>query len=73
MRKLRLMPRPVADEDGVCSGLAYWVGIPTGLVRTAFIIGLFASGVSILIYWVLSETLGSWKEVPEDYEEVTGS
>ena len=71
MRKLRLMPAPVANEDGVCSGIAYWIGIQTSIVRGVFLLGLIASGASIIVYRILSEVLNEWNEIPEDYEEVT--
>ena len=71
MRKLRLMPAPVANEDGVCSGIAYWLGIQTSIVRGLFLLGLIASGMSIIVYLILSEVLDEWDEIPKDYEEVT--
>lgn len=75
MRKLKLMPKPVAELDGVCSGIAYWLGIPTGLVRILFLLSLFGYGVGICIYFILYLGLLRlrWKEVPEDYEKVTRS
>jgi len=72
MRKLRLMPDPVASEDGVCSGIAYWLGIQTSVVRALFLLGLPGAGSTILVYLILSEVLDEWDEIPEDYEEVTG-
>ncbi len=66
---------PEASDEcqigGVCSGLAYWWGIPTWLVRIAFVLGIGSGGV-VLMYGLMWFFIPEWNEVPEDYYDVTG-
>jgi len=73
-RPLRVMPESSEEAwiGGVCSGLAYWLGWPTWLIRLAFFLGLGGSGGTLFIYGLMWLVLEQWDEVPEDYREVTG-
>lgn len=56
---------------GVCAGLAYWLGIPTWLVRLCWVGVSFFSGVGIIIYILLWIFTPEWDATPDDYEEIT--
>lgn len=54
---------------GVCSGFAYWLGVPTWVIRIIWCLFTLAGGAGIIIYILLALFMPSWKEDPEDYEE----
>ena len=59
----RLLRRSVANRAiaGVCGGLALQFGVPTAVVRLAFVLmTLFAGGIGLVIYAVL------WVVMPID-------
>ncbi len=52
---------------GVCPGIAYWLGLPTWLIRLLFIV-LELYPVYMILWFILPKEDG----VPEDFAEVTG-
>ena len=72
LRKLRC----VTEEEwigGVCAGLAYWLGIPTWIVRLLWVFEFFIFGVGFFAYILLWIFMPNWEETPGDYEDVSGS
>jgi phage shock protein PspC (stress-responsive transcriptional regulator) len=70
MHKFRRMPDPVAGWLGVCSGLAYWLELPTWLVRLGTVMFVIAGGLTPFIFYVLVGWLAPEADtVPLDYEE----
>lgn len=67
MQQTRLM-RSEADRmiAGVCGGLASYLGVDPVLVRLAFVILLFASGVGLAIYVVLWIVMPTESRVPPE-------
>lgn len=57
---------------GVCAGLAYRLGVPTWIVRIAFILLLFGYGVGLLAY-LLVGFLAPSAATPRDYGKRTGA
>lgn len=57
---------------GVCAGLAYRLGVPTWLVRAAFLIAALCYGVGLLPYLLIGFLAPSAK-TPKDYGERTGA
>ena len=55
---------------GVCAGLAYWLGIPTWLMRLAWAVAFFIYGVGLVAYVLLCIFMPVWEETPKDYEEI---
>lgn len=70
-RKLR---RVTGDEwiAGVCSGVAYYLGIQTWIVRMILFILIFAYGVGIVPYILLWIFMPTWKYTPDDYYKLSG-
>ena len=67
---LRSFKRVVGKEwiAGVCAGLAYWIGMPTWLVRLIFFIFI---GKLLLLYLILWIFMPEWEKTPDDYEKIT--
>jgi phage shock protein PspC (stress-responsive transcriptional regulator) len=57
---------------GVCAGIAYRLGVPTWLVRVAFIIAALCYGVGLLPYLLIG-FLAPDAKTPKDYGERTGA
>ena len=57
---------------GVCAGLAYRFGVPTWLVRIAFILLVACYGVGVVPYLLIG-FLAPDSETPDDYGERTGA
>ena len=57
---------------GVCAGFAYWIGMPTWLVRLLWAFLGLAYGVGILPYILLWIFMPEWETTPEDYETRSG-
>jgi phage shock protein PspC (stress-responsive transcriptional regulator) len=57
---------------GVCSGTAYAIGIPTWIVRLAWVISIVGFGVTAFPYLILWIFMPDWDKVPKDYEEIAG-
>ncbi len=72
-RKLKTMPAGHATQlRGVCSGVAYWLGTSTTMVRVVWFLSLFIDGgFSLIVYIACAWILDEWDEVPEDYDEIT--
>lgn len=69
--KLKRMPVSVSVFYGVCSGIAYWVGVPTVVVRIlAVILVAVSSGAGMFFYIILAATLSKYSEVPADYKKI---
>ncbi len=63
--------------SGVCSGVAYKLGIQAWLVRLFWFITIFPLGRALgdsgfWIYILLWIFLPRWDKTPEDYDEVSG-
>lgn len=70
-RKLRRIDDGSEWFGGVCGGIAYWLGVPTWLVRLLLIISIFGYGVGILPYILLWILLPKWPETPKDFANTT--
>jgi phage shock protein PspC (stress-responsive transcriptional regulator) len=78
MREKFIRPFKRVDENnwfgGVCGGLAYFLGIPTWLVRFIFFFSLFFGGITIIwLYVALYVFVPKWDFDPDDYEDITSS
>lgn len=58
---------------GVCAGIAYWLGIPTWIVRLACTVVTLFYGIGALIYVLLWIFMPKWENEPENYKEITSS
>lgn len=57
---------------GVCSGIGYWLGVPTWLVRLAWTVLLLCYGFGGIVYVLLWIFMPAIESVPPDYEERAG-
>lgn len=69
--------RRIIDEDikwigGVCAGIAYCLGISTWQVRLLVVLLTLVCGFPLILYIFFWMFVPAWKEVPEDFEEITG-
>lgn len=62
-----------ATFGGVCGGIAYWLGLPTWIVRLATFVLCFGYGLSLWPYLLLWMFAPQWEDDPADYAEVTSS
>lgn len=67
-RKLRKINNSVFF--GVCAGFAYWLGMPTWLLRLIWCLFTLAGGAGIIIYVLLAIFMPRWPEDPADYNEI---
>ncbi len=70
-RKLRKLPQE-SMIGGVCSGVAYWLGVPVWIVRLVWVISALFMGFGFGLYILLWIFLPTWDETPLDFKEVTG-
>lgn len=56
--------------SGVCSGMAYSIGLPSWLVRIAFVLLLCLPG-SVVLYVLMWAFVPKWSQDPSDYFERT--
>lgn len=71
MRKFRKLPHPAAMWCGVCAGFAYFIGVPTWIVRIALVFITIAAGmVPVMIYLGVAFLAPDAKKVPGDYSEI---
>ena len=71
-RKLRrLKNSEEAMIAGICAGWAYWLSIPTWVVRLIWAVsGIHGFGVFLYIaMWIF---MPEWDEVPKDFKKVVG-
>ena len=54
---------------GVCSGLAYALGVPTWILRAAAFVSIACYGAGLFPYLLVAFLAPSWDEAPADYEE----
>jgi phage shock protein PspC (stress-responsive transcriptional regulator) len=74
LKMTRTFKRMVEDRDwigGVCSGMAYWLGLPVAVVRLVWAIAFFSFGVGFWPYMLLCIFVPRWAKEPADYAEVT--
>lgn len=72
-RKLRRIRDPeIGWLGGVCSGLAYFFGIPLWIVRLTWALLFFGAGAGGIVYVLLWIFLPVWDSVPKDFFKVTG-
>ncbi len=76
-RKLRKIPFPEKWLGGVCSGVAYFYGFHVWAVRLIYfaicLFGFWPLPVAFAaLYFLLWLFLPKWKEMPDDFAEVTG-
>lgn len=73
MASLRRINGEVTKMEGVCAGIAYYLGIPVWLIRIIFIFTAPVSIMLYLIFWfILSERLQPkdfYKETENDEDE----
>lgn len=70
-KKLRRIPQR-GWLGGVCAGFAYFFGFPVWVLRLVWVLSLFWMGFGFFIYILLWIFMPTVKDVPVDYEEVTG-
>lgn len=60
-----------AEVFGVCGGFAYFIGVPTWIIRVLVVVLVLSSvgGVG-LGYFLLGIFVPKWEQDPEDYEDV---
>jgi phage shock protein PspC (stress-responsive transcriptional regulator) len=66
MKKLRRMNEH-AMLGGVCSGLAYYFGLETWLVRLLYVFLVGALGTGVIFYILLWAFVPRYETDPEDY------
>ncbi|MDO8523442.1 MAG: PspC domain-containing protein [bacterium] len=57
---------------GVCAGLAYYLGMPTWIVRLVWAILIFGAGTGLFLYILLCIFVPKWDGVPKNFAEITG-
>jgi len=57
---------------GVCSGTAYAIGIPTWMVRVAWLILALIYDFGIISYLVLWIAMPKWDKTPDDFKKIAG-
>jgi phage shock protein PspC (stress-responsive transcriptional regulator) len=65
--------RRLTDREwigGVCAGLAYWLGIPTWIVRMLWFAAAWFYGVGLGAYILLWIFVPEWDHTPEDYYDL---
>jgi phage shock protein PspC (stress-responsive transcriptional regulator) len=55
---------------GVCAGVAYWLGLPTWIVRLVWAWFVLFVGIGLVLYILMWIFMPKWKDTPDDYEEV---
>jgi phage shock protein PspC (stress-responsive transcriptional regulator) len=56
---------------GVCSGIAYALGVKVWLVRALFFLAcVFTGFIAFWIYLILALCVPEWKVIPKDYLHV---
>ena len=70
-RKLRKMESE-AWFVGVCSGMAYFIGLPAWIVRLVWFCSIWFAGTGLGLYIILWIFVPAWESTPDDYDEVTG-
>ena len=71
-RKVRRVEGGQEWIAGVCAGVAYSIGMPVWIVRLLVFLTIFALGAGLLVYAALAIFMPAWKQVPSDFDEVTG-
>lgn len=70
-KKLRRIPEK-GWIGGVCAGFAYYFELPVWIVRLVWTITFLGMGFGIWVYILFWIFMPRIKEVPADYDEVTG-
>jgi phage shock protein PspC (stress-responsive transcriptional regulator) len=71
-KTLERMPEAKSMLCGVCSGIAYYAGVPSWLIRFIFLLlALMGCGIPVAAYIVFCIVLPRTDVVPEDFDEVT--
>ncbi|MDH3294378.1 MAG: PspC domain-containing protein [Acidimicrobiia bacterium] len=63
----RLVRDPYSRLGGVASGISHYYGIDVSLVRLAFILGVFFSGIGLILYflaWLIIPRADYWPPIP---------
>jgi phage shock protein C len=55
---------------GVCAGLAYWMKIPTWIVRMLWFCLIWIYGIGAGAYILLWIFVPEWDRTPEDYHKL---
>lgn len=67
MKKFRRMNQH-ASIAGVCSGLAYYFGMQTWIVKLIMVILVLGYGVGVIPYILVALFAPRYEQDPEDYE-----
>ncbi len=54
---------------GVCSGIAYSIGVPTWIVRMVMVLSLVVFGFTFFLYVGLWIFMPRWGDDPSDYQK----
>ena len=68
-RLRRIRPRSILG--GVCAGFAYWLAVPTWIVRAATVALVVFAGTGVLAYLILWIFMPAVDELPADYNDRT--
>jgi phage shock protein PspC (stress-responsive transcriptional regulator) len=55
---------------GVCAGVAYWLGLPTWILRMVWAMMALCYGLGIVSYIVLWIFMPRWENDPSDYGRI---
>lgn len=72
----RLVRDPYSRLGGVCSGIAHHTGVDVSLVRLAFVLATFFSGIGLILYllaWLIVPRAEYWPPAPYEAGAAGGS
>lgn len=69
MKKFRRMNQN-ASLAGVCSGLAYQLGIQTWIVKLAMVVLILGYGIGLIPYILVALMAPKYEQDPEDYHAI---
>jgi phage shock protein PspC (stress-responsive transcriptional regulator) len=72
MREFRRAPDGHRWVGGVCTGLAYSLGVPAWVVRLVTFIACWAWGAGIVAYGLLWVFAPEWRKLPADFSARIG-
>lgn len=69
MKKFRRMNQH-ATLGGVCSGLAYMLGMQAWIVKAIMVLLVLVAGIGVLPYLLVALLAPQYEVDPEDYKEI---